>query len=106
MAAAASNADAGAPDSSRIVAAGGVVTEIVYRLGAGDRIVAADTTSLYPPEAADLPKVGYMRTLSAEGILSVGPSIVIAAEEAGPPAVIDQIRQAGVPVVVLSEDPA
>lgn len=95
-----------APDASRIVAAGGVVTEIIYRLGADDRLVAADTTSTYPAEADTLPKVGYMRALSAEGILSVRPTIVIGVSEMGPPAVIDQIRAAGIPVEILADEPS
>src|SRR3954469_10154742 len=47
---------------NRIVSIGGAITEILYALGAEDRIVAVDTTSLYPPKAMiDKPNVGYMR---------------------------------------------
>ena len=48
-----------------IIAIGGDITEIVYELGAGDRILAVDTTSVFPPEALETkPNVGYMRQLS------------------------------------------
>ena len=50
-----------------------------------DRIVAVDTTSLYPAEALQQkPNVGYMRALSAEGVLGLNPSLVLAIEGAGP----------------------
>lgn len=80
---------------TRLVSVGGALTEIVYALGAGDLVVASDTTSYYPPEAAEVPKVGYMRALSAEGVLSTDPDLVILAEEAGPPLVIEQLERAG-----------
>lgn len=90
---------------SRIVSLGGSVTEIVYALGQGDRLVARDTTSNYPPEANDLPDVGYIRRLSAEGVLSVGPDLILAEEGAGPPEVVAQLHQAGVPMVDVVETP-
>jgi iron complex transport system substrate-binding protein len=85
-----------APTAPRVVAIGGAITEIVYALGAGRSLVAVDTTSTFPPATAQLPKVGYQRTLSAEGLLSVRPRLVIATAEAGPPNVLQQVRAAGV----------
>jgi len=89
--------------ASRIVSIGGSVTEIVFALGAEDRLVAVDTTSRYPQAAGDLPDVGYMRALSAEGVLSRAPDLVIAIEGAGPPQVIDVLREASVPFVEIPE---
>jgi iron complex transport system substrate-binding protein len=88
-------------DTSRLVTIGGVVTEIVYALGAGPRLVGVDTSSTYPEGATQLPQVGYQRALSAEGVLSLRPSVVLAAAEAGPPVALRQVRAAGVPVVVV-----
>jgi iron complex transport system substrate-binding protein len=82
----------------RIVSVGGAVTETVFALGAGDEVVAVDTSSMYPARTAKLPKVGYQRTLSAEGILALSPDLVIVSDEAGPPATIEQLRGAGVRV--------
>lgn len=82
----------------RVVVAGGALTEIVYALGAQDRVVANDLTSLYPEAATKLPKIGYLRTLSAEGVLSLHPDLLLAGAEAGPPNVLTQIAAAGVPV--------
>ena len=56
-----------------VIAIGGDVTEIVYALGQGYRLLARDATSTYPAAARALPDVGYMRRLSAEGVLSFAP---------------------------------
>ena len=97
-------ADAGKPvaKARRIVSVGGALTEIVYALDAQAELVGVDTTSLYPATAQQLPQVGYARTLSAEGVLSLAPTQLIATEEAGPQAVLRQVRDAGVPVAVLN----
>ncbi|GLS46595.1 heme/hemin ABC transporter substrate-binding protein [Methylobacterium brachythecii] len=90
----------------RIASLGGAVTETLYRLGAADRIVAVDTTSLFPAEAMrEKPNVGYLRALSAEGLLSTRPDIVVAAEGAGPPDVLALVREAGVPISLIKEPP-
>jgi len=95
---------AAADGTGGVVSVGGAVTEIVYALGQEERLLAVDTTSLYPPETAELPNVGYMRQLSAEPIIALGPELVLAAEDAGPPAALDQLRDAGVPVVMVPDD--
>lgn len=84
----------------RLVVAGGCATEIVYALGAGDRVVAVDSTSAWPPEAQDLPRIGYVRALPVEGILSMQPDRLLAVAEAGPSTAIDKLR-AAMPVDVL-----
>ena len=88
----------------RLVTVGGALTEIIYLLGAEAQLVGTDTTSLYPAAALKTPKVGYMRTLSAEGLLSLRPDAVIGTTEAGPPVVIDQLRSAGVRVELVAAD--
>lgn len=85
----------------RVVAVGGALTETVYALGAQGELVGVDTTSLYPAEATRLPSVGYARALSAEGLLSLKPTLVLASGEAGPPVVLQQLQAAGVPLVSL-----
>jgi iron complex transport system substrate-binding protein len=83
----------------RVISAGGALTEIVFRLDAQSLLVGTDTTSLFPAAAATLPKVGYLRQLSAEGVLSLKPTLLITGSEAGPPAVLQQLRAAGVQIV-------
>ncbi|MCG8355388.1 MAG: ABC transporter substrate-binding protein [Kiloniellales bacterium] len=93
-------------EAERLISVGGSVTEIVYALGAGDRLVAVDSTSSYPPAADDLPDVGYMRRLSAEPILALQPELLLLVEDAGPQATIDQLRAAGVRIVTLPDEPS
>lgn len=88
----------------RLVTIGGAVTEIVFALGKQGEIVATDTTSYYPEATQSIPKIGYMRTLSAEGLLSIKPTIIIAEAGAGPRNVLDQIKRAGVTVIQLDEN--
>lgn len=90
--------------SRRIVVVGGALTETLYRLGAQAEIVGVDTTSLFPAQAQQLPSVGYARALSAEGVLSLRPTLVVASGEAGPPAVLRQLEAARVPVVMLDAE--
>ncbi|RTL17201.1 MAG: hemin ABC transporter substrate-binding protein [Burkholderiales bacterium] len=87
----------------RVVSVGGAVTETVFGLGAQDQLVGVDTTSLFPLDATKLPQVGYARTLSAEGVLTLAPQLLLASSEAGPPPVLAQLRRAGVRVEVLDE---
>ena len=87
----------------RLVTVGGALTEIVYALGAESQLVGVDTTSLYPPAARSLPQVGYMRALSAEGVLSLKPSLVVTTTAAGPATTLDQLRAAGIETVVLPD---
>ncbi len=93
-----------AGSENRTIAAGGSITEIMYALGLGDEIIAVDTSSYFPAAAAAKPKVGYFRQLSAEGVLSTQPSRLVAAGGAGPDAVLQQIRQAGVEVKVFNPE--
>lgn len=90
-------------DASRIVTLGGPITEIVYALGLGDRVVGTDGSSLYPAEILDKPRLDYFRQTSAEGVLSLDPTLVLAVEGTGPPGVLEQIEASGVTVVVLPE---
>ena len=92
-------------DPSRIVTLGGTITEIVFALGAGERVVGVDASSSFPAEADQLPKVAYHRRLSAEGVLSLEPTLVIATTEAGPPEAIEQLGSAGPTVLVLPHEP-
>ncbi|MEM6645734.1 MAG: ABC transporter substrate-binding protein [Bacteroidota bacterium] len=93
-------------DATRVVALGGSVTETVYALGAGSQVVGVDLSSGYPPEVSDVAQLGYFRRLSAEGVISLAPTLVLASEGTGPPAVIDQIRSAGVPMLIVPSDPS
>lgn len=85
-------------DSGRVVVAGGGLTATLYGLGVEERIVAVDTSSIWPRAARDKPQIGYIRALSAEGVLSMSPTLLLTTDEAGPERVLDLIEAAGVPV--------
>jgi iron complex transport system substrate-binding protein len=90
-----------------VIVVGGALAEIVYALDAQSNargvLVATDTTCTFPAAASALPKVGYQRALSAEGLLSLRPDLILASSEAGPPNVLSQVKQAGVDVVMFTE---
>ncbi|MGZ0705552.1 heme/hemin ABC transporter substrate-binding protein [Pseudomonas piscis] len=88
--------------SQRWVSAGGALSEWVVALGAESRLVGVDTTSQHPASLKALPSIGYQRQLSAEGILSLRPQVLVGTEEMGPPPVISQIRSSGVKVELFS----
>ena len=85
----------------RIVSLFGDLTEIIYELGAGHLVVGRDASSIYPPEAELLPNLGFTQALSAEGVLALEPTLVIGNQTAGSSDVLEQIRDAGVEVVII-----
>ncbi|KRP71265.1 ABC transporter substrate-binding protein [Pseudomonas paralactis] len=89
----------------RWVSAGGALSEWVTALGGESKLVGVDTTSQHPQSLKALPSIGYQRQLSAEGILSLRPHILVGTEEMGPPPVLTQIRNAGVQVELFSAQP-
>lgn len=95
-----------APRSAgRLICVGGAVTETVFALGWGEQVVAVDKGSTFPVEATVRTSVGYQRTLSAEGLLTLRPTLVLASEEAGPAAVLQQLEAMGVDVVSVPSTP-
>lgn len=94
------------PAPQRVVVLGGGLTELAFAIGAGPQVVGTDASSTAPEAAASLPKVGYYRQASAEGILSLRPDLVVAHADTGPPAVLSQLRAAGLPVLVVDGTPS
>jgi iron complex transport system substrate-binding protein len=90
--------------AERILTLGSDVTEIVYALGAGDRVVAVDRGSRYPAETLTKPNVGYRRSLSSEGVLGLGPDLIIASEDIGPPPVVEVLKTTAIPLLLVPED--
>ena len=87
--------------SSRIVSLSGDFTEILFALGLGDRVVATDITTTFPEEAKAIPQIGFGQAIAPEPVLAFEPDVVLANELTGPAEAIEQIRQAGIPVVVI-----
>ncbi len=93
-----------AEDSSRVTIAGGSLTEIIYLLRQEDKLVAVDITSNFPEEAKQLPSIGYVRALSAEGVLSLSPSLILGEDDTGPPAVMEQLSRVGIQIEIIPEE--
>jgi iron complex transport system substrate-binding protein len=85
----------------RVVGVSKQINEFLYAIGAQDVLVARDLTSVYPREITRLPSVGYHRALSAEGIVSVRPTLVLTDGNVGPTPVLDQLRAVGIPILEL-----
>lgn len=90
-------------DASRVAVAGGSLVEILYALGEQHRIVAVDRTSNYPEAAKKLPQIGYVRNISAEGLLSLEPTFVLGEHDTGPPEVVAQLSRLGVDMLLVPE---
>ena len=93
-----------ANDLTRVVVAGGSITEIIYFLNLDEHLIAVDVTSNYPPNAKDLPSLGYVRNLSTEGILSLDPTLILGENDIGPPIVIEQLRSTEIDFRIIAEE--
>lgn len=86
-------------ESARIVSLNGTLTEILFALNEGENIVGLDVTSTYPEtEVANLPKVGHVRNVQAEGILSLNPTVIYALKDELNPQLISQLEPSGVEI--------
>ncbi|MFK0098632.1 hemin ABC transporter substrate-binding protein [Streptomyces sp. NPDC091040] len=86
--------------ADRIVPLTGSLNEIVFTLGLGKRVVARDITATFE-QAEKLPVVTRAHDVSAESVLSLKPTVVLADTTTGPAEAIGQIRDAGIPLVVV-----
>jgi len=87
--------------SQRIISLGGDITEIIYALDAEKQLVGVDTSSLWPESVKSLPQVGYFRALSAEGLISLSPDMLIMSDAAGPESVLEQVESTGISSVKI-----
>lgn len=85
-------------NAERIVCIGQAYNEIIYALGAQANLVGVDYSSTFPPEIKKLPTVGYHRALSAEGILSLKPTLIIHDNNIGPDHVVRQLQELKIPL--------
>jgi iron complex transport system substrate-binding protein len=97
-----SPASAGEKFPSRIVSLGPSLTESLYLLGEGKRIIAVTTYCLRPVEARQKEKVGTVRQSNTEKIISLHSDLVVATSLTSP-RVIEKLRKTGIKVVVFPE---
>lgn len=93
-------------EPQRIVSLSPANTEILFAIGAGDRVVATDNASDFPAEAADLPDViafeGFTVVVDVERIVELEADLVVAAGLGfTPPEAVAQLRELGIPVIVV-----
>src|SRR5690349_18396172 len=84
--------------TDRFVVISSIYNEIIWALGAQDKVVGVDLSSTYPPEVKNVQTVGYHRALSAEGILSLHPTAIVHDNNIGPPQVVEQIQGLNIPM--------
>ncbi|HVO35310.1 MAG TPA: ABC transporter substrate-binding protein [Gemmatimonadales bacterium] len=85
----------------RVVCVSKQLNEFLFAIGAQDVLVGRDLTSVYPPEIHRFTSVGYHRALSAEGIISLRPTLFLNDGNYGPAAVTEQLRAVGIPMLTL-----
>ncbi len=86
----------------RIVTLAPNLTEIVFELGLGDRLVGVTRFSNYPPDAARIPKIGSYVNLNVEKIIELAPDLVIATANGNNKMVIELLGHSGIPVYVVN----
>lgn len=92
------NKTPGSSGTQRVVCIGEAYNEMIYALGAQANLVGVDYSSAYPPAIKKLPTVGYHRALSAEGILSLHPTLILSDKNIGPDGVVRQLQALHVPM--------
>jgi len=91
-----------AAEPEKIVSLTPATTEILFALGAGDRVVATDDGSDYPEEAVALPDVATFSSVDVEKVVALEPDLVLAGGLGFTPAdAISRLRDLDVPVVVV-----
>ena len=86
--------------AQRIVTLAPFLTELVFSIGAGDRVVGASAFSDYPPEAKRLPRVATAAGLSLEALAALRPDLVLAWKDSIRPEEVDRIARLGPAVFV------
>lgn len=88
---------------NRIVSLSGTITEILFKIGLGDKIVGVDVTSTFPKEVSSIPKVGHNRNISAEGVISLNPNLILGNANSLKPEVMEQLKQTGVEIKLFEQ---
>ncbi len=102
-----SHSDAGQTllsDSTRIVSLNGTVSEVIAALGFQDRLVGTDVASTYTATLRALPKVGHGKKIAPEGVLALHPDLVLGVRQDVSPALEEQLRGAGVRLLLFDQD--
>lgn len=88
----------------RIVSLDGSLTEIIAELGFEKNIVGVDVTSTYPASVNALPKASHNRSVNAEAVIAMKPTVIFSLEKGIKPEIAQQFGSAGIPVIVLKKE--
>jgi iron complex transport system substrate-binding protein len=99
----AAGAQGAGQSAGRIACVGSALTEMVCALGAGTRLLAVDSSSLFPPAIRGLPKLGYYRALPTEGLIGLSPDLLLLSDEAGPAEAVAVLRAAGLKITTVRD---
>ena len=89
-------------EPQRIVSLAPSITEILYYLGLGDRVVGVTQFSYYPPEATLKPKVGSYVDVNVEKILTLSPDLVIGTMDGNEAEKVYLLEEAGIAVFIIN----
>jgi len=90
--------------AQRIVSLAPSMTELLFSLGAGDRILGVMDYSDYPPRALQIPIVGRFDMLDMEQIVALQPDLVVAWLTGNPPNAIQRLKDLGIAVYTAEPD--
>ena len=94
-----------AAGAQRIVSTDGTISEIVCGLGMEPKLVGVDVTSTYPESLKKLKQIGHNRNISAEGILSLNPDLILVNKKAAiNPGLVRQLQQTGKKIAVFDHE--
>ncbi|HUU41354.1 MAG TPA: cobalamin-binding protein [Desulfatiglandales bacterium] len=86
----------------RIVSLAPSITEMIYFLGLGDRLVGVTSFSSFPKEAQDKPKVGAYTDINIEKVISLNPDLAIATVDGNKKEDVEMLEEAGIQVYVIN----
>lgn len=88
----------------RVVSLSGSITETLFMLGWGDKLVGVDVTSTYPRVVTKLPTLGHARSIQTEAVLALNPTHIFLVKDEVNPELISKWKSAGVSVIEISKE--
>lgn len=86
----------------RIISLAPSITEIIYFLGLGERLVGVTRFSYFPKEAKKKPKVGVYTDINIEKVVTLNPDFIIATADGNKREDVEMLEEAGIPVYVVN----
>lgn len=94
----------GKDENLRIVSLSGTLTETLFALNHGEKIVGVDITSTYPQEIEKIEKLGHTSSIKAEGIISLNPTHLFLEDRTLDKTVLEQVKSAGIEIISIERE--